>query len=449
VTVKSRLTHELGWDNQYKLWTGTGANTLTIDRVYTARIEGHQVTESFTHPQLFVVRDLIRKIDRGEIHLQPEDKIRLLKLLRNRDIGGSFWSVRRKATASSRYVSMPKFKTTSIKAYSFNGRFLPDVNLSDLHWNSVNWPASPNQASEFALLLTKGATAINRTIPTVPEYSLALALGELYSDGLPSLVGLALFRAKNWASAVKAAGNEYLNVEFGWKPLVSDLKSLASTVQKASKLIEQYERGSGRPIGRHYEFPDERTTSMTSNAGKSLWPALDSTLFNGPVLVTQNVSTETLRRYWFEATYSYHLPSASSAVGKMKLYAVEAEKLLGLQVTPEVLWNLAPWSWLADWFFNFGDLVSNLSNLSKDDCMLRRGYIMCTNYTKSTISHPGSDLKGWGQTGVTSVTLESTAKERRRASPWGFGVTFEGFSPRQIAILTALGLSRDGKWGRE
>jgi len=447
--IKSRLTHEVGEDCRYKLWGGTGATTLVTDRTSIIRVQGHQVTDSYSNPNYFAVRRLIRKIESGKLTFDPETKSRLLRLFRNLDYGGAFWTVRRSGSIASRYVSQPYYKTSTIKAYSFDGRFIPDIGQNELLWDSAKWPVSPNKATEMNLLLTKGTTAINRTIPTAPEYSLATALGEIYADGLPSLVGSTLFRAKNLKQALKSVGGEYLNIEFGWKPFVSDLKSLASTVSKASKLIEQYEKGSGRPIGRHYEFPVERSTTVTYEGGKAMYPPIDSTLISSTVLATQGTETETFRRYWFEGVYSYYLPTASSAVEKMKKYASEAEKLLGLKITPEVLWNLAPWSWLADWLFNYGELISNLTNLSKDNCLLRRGYIMCTTYTKSTVTHPGWTLKGFGPTGPTSITLETKAKSRRRASPWGFGVTFEGFSPRQIAILSALGISRDAKWGRD
>jgi len=450
--IKSRLTHELGWDSRLQVWTGTAGNlSLTTDRLYPVRVQGHQVTETHSHPQFFKNRRLIKGIERGKnlVHVTPSERARLLRILKNLDYGGMFWTVRRSASEQTRYVSVPRTRISNVKDFAFQGKFLPGSGFDDLSWKSAKWPASPEKAAELNQLLVKGTTAINRTIPTSPEYSLATALGELYSDGLPSLVGSTLFRAKSLRKRLKDVGGEYLNVEFGWKPLVSDLKSLASTVRKAQKLIDQYENGSGRPIGRHYEFPEERSTTQSTVANIALYPPIDSTAFSSSVLAPQTTVTEEFRRYWFEATYTYHLPAVSSSADKMRLYAVEAEKLLGLRVTPEVLWNLAPWSWLSDWFVNYGDLISNLTNLSKDGCMLRRGYIMCTTYTKSTISHPGSVLRGWGPTGPSIITLETKAKMRRRASPWGFGVTFEGFSPRQIAILSALGLSRDAKWGTE
>lgn len=124
------------------------------------------------------------------------------------------------------------------------------------------------------------------------------------------------------------------------------------------------------------------------------------------------------------------------------LYASEAEKLLGLQVTPEVLWNLAPWSWLSDWFFNVGSLMTNFSALGKDNVVMRRGYMMGHDMTTVTYSNPGVSLYQSLPSGPISQSFTAETKARRRAHPYGFGVTHSQLTAKQAAILAALGISR-------
>jgi hypothetical protein len=274
-------------------------------------------------------------------------------------------------------------------------------------------------------------------------FSLATALGELYNDGLPSLVGSTIYRTKSFAKKGKALGGEYLNVEFGWKPLVSDLKSLCKVIVQAREKLAVYEKNRGRYLGRHFEFPPEITTVETTLTSSPPYPPLHSGFYSGSSSRPRYRTRETRRDTWFTGGYEYYLPPVSDSREALIRYSSLAEKLLGLQLTPEVLWNLAPWSWLSDWFSNFGNVLSATSNLSKDNCVLRHGYIMSTVRTRDVYVHPGVILKQQGSTGVISQTFETTSKARRRATPYGFGVTWTGFSPRQIAILAALGISRD------
>jgi roadblock/LC7 domain-containing protein len=122
--------------------------------------------------------------------------------------------------------------------------------------------------------------------------------------------------------------------------------------------------------------------------------------------------------------------------------AAEARKLSGLELTPETVWNLAPWSWAVDWEGNIGDVLHNVSRFSQDGLVMRYGYIMQQktaeiDYTLSFNGRlnrsPKTDLR-------LKVIAES--KIRRRATPFGFGFDMTALTGRQSAILGALGISR-------
>jgi hypothetical protein len=74
--------------------------------------------------------------------------------------------------------------------------------------------------------------------------------------------------------------------------------------------------------------------------------------------------------------------------------------------------------------------------------VMRRGYIMCSTREKHTYTHPGINIVNYGPTGALVESFQTTSKMRLRASPYGFGLTFDGFSPRQLAILAALGITQ-------
>jgi hypothetical protein len=68
-----------------------------------------------------------------------------------------------------------------------------------------------------------GPAAIKRCAPTSPHVSLSTALAELKREGLPSLPGINLLKDK--VAHFRELGGEYLNLEFGWKPIASDVQA--------------------------------------------------------------------------------------------------------------------------------------------------------------------------------------------------------------------------------
>ena len=269
-----------------------------------------------------------------------------------------------------------------------------------------------------------GATAIARTEPLNPAFDLSVFLGELRAEGLPNLPGTAIMER---TKAAKAAGSEYLNVEFGWLPLVRGIRDFAATVEQSDSILRNFQEGQGKAIQRSYEWPREEE-SRAQSCRFSMYPPVG--FFDGGGLWTHS-----FRRTWFEVEYIYHVPTGNRVNDKIRRYGAYARKLLGVDLSPEVLWNLAPWSWAADWFANTGDVMHNISAIAQHGLVIRHGYIM---------SHVGyqtvSSGTHHGHYQVLTRTQES--KRRRAATPYGFGVLFSDLSPEQVAVLAALGISR-------
>lgn len=275
---------------------------------------------------------------------------------------------------------------------------------------------------------TKGATAISRVLPTNPAAQLSTALGELTKDGLPSVIGSTAF--KEQVRLAKKAGDEYLNYEFGWLPLVSDLRKFAHAVKHRHEIMHGYLKYSDKQIRRRYDFPPSGAapTSLTTTG------YLDAQ-FGLPVTVA--MTNTNLVEEWFSGSFRYHIPTPQ--MDKWGYYRAEASKILGLELTPEVVWNLAPWSWAVDWFTNTGDVLHNISRLGSDGLVMRYGYQMYRNTSTREYNSTG--------TGVTAgfsshYKKTESVKIRWRASPYGFGLTWGALSSAQQAVIVALGLSR-------
>jgi hypothetical protein len=124
---------------------------------------------------------------------------------------------------------------------------------------------------------------------------------------------------------------------------------------------------------------------------------------------------------------------------------LEARKLLGLSLTPDVLWELTPWSWALDWFSNMGNVIQNVTNFATQGSILRYGYVMETTTITDTYTLRGLTKRVSGSVPVSiepTISFTTEVKQRRKANPFGFGLTWEGLSPFQLSIAAALGLSR-------
>lgn len=271
-----------------------------------------------------------------------------------------------------------------------------------------------------------GTSAIARVLPTNPNASLATALGELKQDGLPRLPGADM---RDQVARSRAAGSEFLNIEFGWLPLVSDLRSFANSVRNARKLIEQYVRDSDRKIRRRYALPPQTFSQSFLGNGQT-----QSGIFSVGGGATLDAKLET--RFWFSGAFRYHVPVGDSVWQKLLRYESLANHLFGTRITPEVVWELAPWSWAVDWFSNAGDVIHNISTLGTDGLVMQYGYAMRTMRKQQLW---GCTVPG-GASGIVEV-LEET-KQRVPANPYGFGIDDVSLNRTQLAILAALGLSR-------
>lgn len=277
-----------------------------------------------------------------------------------------------------------------------------------------------------------GATAISRTLPNNPAFDMSTSLGELMQDGLPSTIGLAALRER--ARITRSAGKEYLNVQFGWLPLVRDIQSFAKAVKNSHEILENYRKGSDTKIRRRYDFPANRNSVRMHSGSFFPWNASLMNTFG-----TGHMSETVIERSWFSGAFRYHIPTSVTQLDKFREWRSNADRLLGVSLTPETLWNIAPWSWAVDWFSNTGDIINNVSSLGKDGLVLQYGYVM--NHREVT-SHTTASFTLAGETRSTSRTRSDIWKVRLPATPYGFGINLSSLNAKQIAIITALGLSR-------
>lgn len=347
------------------------------------------------------------------------------------DIGGNFCVVRREYYCDSdRKVFHNRTVTNESNALASNYKgcyFAEDYSVTNTRFPGVTI-ASDNELDVL------GTKAIRMTLPTNPIAGLLVTLGELRMEGLPALHGVSTWKGKS--GAARSAGSEYLNHEFGWLPLVSDVRKLAHVVAHSDEIVQKYVRESGKLLHRTYTFPSSYSKTEVVETGKYPSPAFVPGYWNSSG--TRTTTTTTLVEAWFEGTFTYHLPPQ----GSLARNAAVANKLLGTRLTPEVLWNLTPWSWAADWFGNVGDVLHNISAFQNDGLVMPYAYIMHKRTVKRTVTMRDARTKRGNLNTDCQQIFTTTVKQRRKATPYGFGLDFGGLSAKQVSILGALGLTR-------
>ncbi len=358
----------------------------------------------------------------------------LSQLGKGGDVGGPFWHYRREISCQGTGISTTCMSGTQIGDILSGIFYIRDPTGLNIWLNDV----ALTEVSDTSMN-ADGATAIARCNPDNPNFSFAQFLGELH-EGIPRLCGSDFFRAR--AKRLKEAGSEYLNVQFGWLPFVSDLRNAAHSVVNSHEVIMQYQRDSGKPIRRSYDFSPVVSSSIaTVNTGVSPnGPTSIPAQWDGPGNgnIYRNRTTTTTKR--FSGAFTYYLDCGEDQLSKLHRHYQEAQHLLGIGLTPDVVWELTPWSWLADWYTNIGDVMTNARAFLSDGLVMIYGYQMEKTERIDEYSLQIANCFADGQSYSGGALVRAVTHKRLPANPFGFGLKKADLSPRQIAILAALGL---------
>lgn len=291
-----------------------------------------------------------------------------------------------------------------------------------------------------------GTQFIADTSPMSPRAGLAQAIVEIKREGLPHLSSETLSglrnlgkRTRKRSNVLKDASDDYLSWQFGFVPLLSDARKLAQSVLEMDALLGQLYRDSGRLIRRARERPLQVLSEKQTGGPSHGFPGTTTVPYirkrEGVLLTRERVT----RRVWFAGGFIYHMPTSAGLIADFDRKVIEARYLFGLSVDPEVVWSLLPWSWLVDWFTTTGDVLANFTDNMVGYQVNRYAYVMAETWLTRRHELNVDMVSG----PVTASHHEAyRLRQRRQATPYGFGLSWDEFSPYQLSILTALGISR-------
>lgn len=307
-----------------------------------------------------------------------------------------------------------------------------------------SWPRDPSIPSQawydanFASPDSFGAEAWNKYRPGKPDASLGQFLGELREA--PRLLKFKVKSFKERGYHGRDFGSDYLNIQFGWLPVVRDIQSFYRAFKNLETRLEQLKRDNGRPIRRRgtIKMSEDTTFYEEGYAYSHAWPSLTSGFYN-QTLPHRQRNTTWSEKVWFSGRFRYWIPDIGTPQWERR--AIIA--LFGANLSPSLAYELMPWSWLIDWFVNIGDVIENMSANAAENLTADYAYTMLHSEYRHDRWMRGNFRAEGGGWQFASATERNAVilKSRVHASPFGFGMNEDDLNPRQLGILSALGLT--------
>lgn len=244
-----------------------------------------------------------------------------------------------RAMTKHRHVSVPSFTTWSWNGgcFSFNGQFATDP--SSLIIESVR-----NQAKTRVISKIRSAQTSLKGLVTVGEFGETVRMVNFAGKGLMSGMRSFLFdvqqNAGHWArratpqNLARRIGQRWLEYSFGWKPLVADIDDGMRAIQRwQSRSLPSVQVRVGAESGINEILP-------FFNVSKSWY----------------TISYQPRRRL----RYGYKI-YGSVGLTNPGLGSLAHEYGFKLDEFVPTLWELIPFSFLADYFVNIGVVIDALA----------------------------------------------------------------------------------------
>lgn len=254
---------------------------------------------------------------------------------------------------------------------------------------------------DFNYWHTKAVANLN---PNKPDVDIPLFIFEMkdFPEMLKNLGDVLSSRKK-----LPVVPETALAYQFGWAPLISDLKTLLNlqkSIERRKALLQSLAGGahfSRRLTPKNNEIARE----VIKGGGNYFDVGFSDFAF------TADVETVAHQKVWYTANGKLTTPLPPAD----QLYDTSKWLTLGINVSTSTYWNSVPWSWLIDYFSNVGDFLNasrgTIGFTMSDICVMSRLEIV------SKLTNVG----GKGGISATGGTRKGTYKQRRAYSlafPW-------------------------------
>lgn len=335
--------------------------------------------------------------------------------------------------------------TSGLHSYGYSG-WIPDANAAAP--SPISWTLAPS-GTEVA------TTTLARSNPSRPAFSVPNFIFELKDlPGMLEDIGrLKLLRrlshrdfdaevALRGSNGAKNLANVNLSYLMGWSPLISDLQKL---FQLEDRVMNRYHDldvlfnkngGLHRTVGKAIP-PNSR------NGGKgaaALWSHVDSS--SGTITIDSALGqliqcrrdTITSTEIWGSVRWTNPWPHGPRLSSK-QLYRQARDIVFGISVSPKQIWDAVPWTWLVDWFANFGEFLDSTNNLLS----LAPSVPLVMTHQTTKECWTRADTSSWCQGGGGTRLYETKTRITAGA---GLTATIPLLGIRELSVLGSLAIQR-------
>lgn len=249
-------------------------------------------------------------------------------------------------------------------------------------------------------------------------------------------------RTRLGAGGTYAAG-EYLKLQYGWKPFVQDLRKFWSVVDKLDKRM--------RTIGRLEKGDPLRLPFRTKNPQKTVdyreWtdPYGSAPFADGGRLGLGYATSCTTER-WGIVTFKPDIPKNLVNLPERSEIDKAMKALYGGVVDGNTLWQLMPWSWLADWNTNMSEFLQaqrNVVGTKVEHVLVMERMTLLTTSNLTIEKWPSYGALQWNiSNGSTYSVIKNRITDVRPAAVVTGEISLLGQDDFRVSILGALGIQR-------
>jgi hypothetical protein len=258
-----------------------------------------------------------------------------------------------------------------------------------------------------------------------------------FADQFPSQTSIAnfVFELREIASLLprlasslsRTIASGYLNLEFGWKPLIKDIKTLALTCSRVEDRLAWLRKHYGEWVDLGFYRKN------IQEIGSVQWAVSSAYSWAWDYKIVDYSSEFRARGYLLQ-----RLRDLDSTLTLVRAFM----SALGLNNPLKVVWNALPYSFVIDWF---GKVSTHLDRLGKVQDVSSQWQVerTCMSYTQTCKFEVRSVNLSWDGSVVNPTQLLGTVNLRRYIRVPGLPVSLDIFSlnnlnPKQLALTMAL-----------
>lgn len=352
-------------------------------------------------------------------------------------------------------ISFPEgMRYVQFKGRFYNPNFFGFDPYEAFYGNIGQWIIQPGV---FPSLSSYYALASKRLRPHLEKAGLAVAIAEMRE--IPRMLHQGgKFFSDSWKAVTvrenlkfpfmspKRAADDFLGHQFGWMPFVKDINDACKVTLFAHDYISELTEKNNKWDHREciVDEIEEDVDVLASGSGMKVQPS--NYLIDAMCTAASRswqIQKVVKQQVWASGDYKFYRPefdaslsSYNSNFNKLQQYLI----LYGIRINPSILYKITPWTWLADWFTNTGDVIDELTQAGQDGLVSKNLYIMCRRVETIRLIQTIPFISG---TKTFSYERVISSKQRGHAgTPFGFGLLNSDLSAKQWTILGALGISK-------